>query len=184
MGWLTSNPGTTDWIQTGEESSKRVLHDGALSVSQTVTRTEYVLNYNEEQLLPPSSSDLANNATPTGSNTWQVTRTKNIRAVCDITVKTYEARGYNGPRNGTAQTASGKSQSLSIAAYDSGFIRTSWDGKTWKGYRVTAAAATATLDFPECQGTQITFSSRRVNEAGGWTVVKTETIMDTTITEF
>ena len=184
MGWFTTAPGSGDWIQTSEDSSKRVLHDGALSVSQTVTRTEYVLNFNEEQSFRPASSYIASNATPTGSNTWQVTRSTNIRAVCDITVKTYEARGYDRPRNGTAQTASGKSKSISIAAYDSGFIETFWDGRTWKGYRVTAAATTATLDFPECQGTQITFSSRRVNEAGGWTVVKTETIMDTTITEF
>lgn len=184
MAWIAIAPRDDDWIQTGEEASKRVLHDGALSVSQTVTRTEYVLNFSEEQSFRPSSSTIANNATPTGSNTWQVTRSVNIRAVCDITVKTYEARGYDRPRNGTAQTASGKSKSISIAAYDSSFVETFWDGRTWKGYRVTAPAATAELSFPECQGTQITYSSRRVNEAGGWTIVKTESIMDTTITEF
>ncbi len=179
MAWLASS----DWIYTGQEKSKRVLYDGALSVSQTVTRTEYVLTYPEEQSFRPTSSALANNATPTGSNTWQVSKTANIRAVCDIVVETYEMRGLSGPYNGTPATASGQLKTISIAAYDSGFVETSWDGRTWKGYRITAPTATATLEFPECQGTQITFSSRRVNEAGGWTTVKTVSTMNTTIAE-
>lgn len=179
MAW-----GNTDWVTTGVDRSKRVLHDGALSVSQTVTRTEYVLNFSEEQSFRPSTSYIANNATPTGSNTWQVTRSVNIRAVCDIVTVTAEYRGAAGEYAGTAATADSKDTSIGIDAYDSGFVETYWDHKTWKGYRVTAPAVSAELKFPECQGTQRSFSARRANEAGGWVTVRTESTLNTTISRY
>lgn len=179
MAW-----GNTEWVTTGIDRSKRVLHHGELSVSQTVTRTEYAINYSTEQSFRPTSSEIASLATATGQNTWQVTRSVNIHAVCSMTVTTKEYRGASSEYEGTPETADAKSKSISIAAYDSGFVETFWDGRTWKGYRVTAPAVTASLVFPECQGTQKVYSARRANEAGGWVTVETTTVMNTTITEY
>ena len=178
MGWKTGAPASTEWIFVGKDHRVSSLFWGKVSVSQTITRTHYVRTYDDTFHSP---AHLVSDTATGQTETFYRSREQTISVVCDITVTTEELRGYGESKDGTVQAAGGQSFSLSLPAVN--VTREAGRDDYHEYYYIdTAPAETATQTYPNCHGTEIVYSSRRANEAGGWVTTRTTTQMVTTIT--
>lgn len=156
MGWLSTSQSA--FFPVARDKQTKTLYDGDFVISGTVTNSWWRDPTEEERQQDPTIYRvLVTERTP-----WSTVI--HVTAVAEITVVVEEQRGVVDPTDlPQTQIAGDKTISWSRNDGSSGVV------------------ASGTMVLKECQGTEITYSARRVNEADGWTVTRTTKTITTSV---
>ena len=154
MGWLASST----YFPVARDKQTKTLYDGDFVISGTVTNSWWRDPTEEERQEDPTIYRVRVTERVPWSTTIHVT------AVAEITVVVEEQRGVEDPTT-LPQTQIAGDKTITWSRNDG----------------TEGVVASGTMVLKECQGTEITYSARRVNEANGWTVTKTTKTINTTV---
>ena len=152
MGWLASS----SYFPIARDKQTKTLYDGDFVITGICVNSWWRDPTEEERQEDPNIYRVR----VTERAPWS--KTIHVTAVATITVLVEEMRGVIDPINLPATQIAGD-KTITWARDDD------------------LVTASGTMVLKECQGTEITYSARRVNEADGWTVTRTTKTITTSV---
>lgn len=149
----------TGYFTVSIDTSRKTLFDGDFQITGTC-RNSWWRDPTEDELADDPSLYRKQEV-----ETIPWTKVIHVKAIAIVTVTVEENRGISGPPTLPAGTLAGD-KTISWSRNDGDF----------------GVVASGSMVLKECNGSTITYSARRVNEADGWTITKTTTTISTTIT--